>query len=538
MWELTDIEKNELLRKSKFSFVRVLAVKDENYIAEWIDKPFYSRKKLTDSDVTAELICHCKPSNNIPQKVYKIDHVNEVSCPYCNNSAGIVWPKDFKKSAVTSSKYFYVKCIEDAFLIYNYEIRTIYNKDKSIDEEIKINAIVHFKIGEGVTGYKIVRGNSVKTDAFDILQINSQTVKFDVPVFYENSDGLIDFLLKHKSISNKTGFIEFMNLTNVNIAKNISFFLYLYLLTQYPAIELLIKMKYVKLVSNIFSNVANQPNRAEIKAAAYDFDNLIMRTTKGSLALAMPKFAADYLNDIDAGLYEYKDFSVLFSYQTFTRESFFNLLIDHDYRELSSRKRSLFENLKYGYTIEKEISYLKKQSEKFGHPIDVLLCELLDYNRMAELLGVPTGDYPSNIRKAHENLVSAYNIKKNEMYSKMIDCIATECEKYIPEDENYTIILPHTTEDFIREGQDQHNCVASYAYEVRNQKCIVFFIRKKTDPENSYITAEFRHDRLYQIFYRYNNKVHDTNELDYAKKFCNMLSKNKYKIMGNVLSAT
>ena len=85
MWELTDIEKNELLRKSKFSFVRVLAVKDENYIAEWIDKPFYSRKKLTDSDVTAELICHCKPSNNIPQKVYKIDHVNEVSCPYCNN---------------------------------------------------------------------------------------------------------------------------------------------------------------------------------------------------------------------------------------------------------------------------------------------------------------------------------------------------------------------------------------------------------------------------------------------------------------------
>ena len=123
------------------------------------------------------------------------------------------------------------------------------------------------------------------------------------------------------------------------------------------------------------------------------------------------------------------------------------------------------------------------------------------------------------------------------MYSKIIDCIATECEKYIPKDENYTIILPHTTEDFVKEGQAQHNCVASYAYEVRNQKCIVFFIRKNSDPENSYITAEFRHDRLYQIFYRYNNKVHDKNEIDYAKKFCNILSKNKHKIMENVISA-
>lgn len=54
------------------------------------------------------------------------------------------------------------------------------------------------------------------------------------------------------------------------------------------------------------------------------------------------------------------------------------------------------------------------------------------------------------------------------------------------------IIVPHTLEDFIDEGTQQHNCVGSYYHNsiVRGEN-LIYFVRKKNNPDKSYITCRY-----------------------------------------------
>ena len=135
-----------------------------------------------------------------------------------------------------------------------------------------------------------------------------------------------------------------------------------------------------------------------------------------------------------------------------------------------------------------------------------------------------------DIRTAHDNVAMAFRAKKNEMADKAIDMIAKDAEKHIPDnkqynDSEYVIMLPHSVNDVVREGQMQHNCVGSYVNKITTKRSVVFFIRKKDEPEQSFVTAEFARGRLNQIFYKNNRPVSDKEIRDIATDFCNRLSK-------------
>ena len=149
---------------------------------------------------------------------------------------------------------------------------------------------------------------------------------------------------------------------------------------------------------------------------------------------------------------------------------------------------------------------------------------------MCDLMEVKHDKFPKDIRVAHDNVAMAFKMKENEMSNKSIEQLAKEAEKYIPDtkqynESQYAIILPHSISDIVQEGQAQHNCVGSYVSKIAQRHSIVFFIRKKDDLGQSFITAEFARGRLTQIFYKNNRSVNDKELVEIATTFCKNLSK-------------
>lgn len=76
--------------------------------------------------------------------------------------------------------------------------------------------------------------------------------------------------------------------------------------------------------------------------------------------------------------------------------------------------------------------------------------------------------------------------------------------------ENYCFIVPTTLKELIDEGEQQHNCVGSYYNNFMSEgNGFIYFIRKKNEPEKSYITCCFNmHTKeTVEARYKFNDKV-------------------------------
>ena len=89
-------------------------------------------------------------------------------------------------------------------------------------------------------------------------------------------------------------------------------------------------------------------------------------------------------------------------------------------------------------------------------------------------------------------------------------------------EEEYFIKVPVSEADFIEEGNLQNSCVGHYAKKVNAEERIVFFVRKKDEPNKSFITAEYvcGTGTLGQCMYANNRDVEDEDLLSYCKVAC------------------
>lgn len=97
------------------------------------------------------------------------------------------------------------------------------------------------------------------------------------------------------------------------------------------------------------------------------------------------------------------------------------------------------------------------------------------------------------------------------------------------EDDNYTVVIPKTREDFINEANSQNNCVYSYYFEpVTKGDTLVVFIRKKDNPNKSYITCEVNPNSgsIKQYLGVNNSRIYDASALDFKRAYAqHLLSK-------------
>lgn len=116
---------------------------------------------------------------------------------------------------------------------------------------------------------------------------------------------------------------------------------------------------------------------------------------------------------------------------------------------------------------------------------DALSMEILINKRIVD-------KYPENLLSYHQILAAeALKIQEKineEMFSKRVE--ESRFLEYSHGD--YIIKVPESKNDFLDEACQQHNCLAGYVSTFINGACLIAFLRKKDNPDKSFVTLEVR----------------------------------------------
>lgn len=100
-------------------------------------------------------------------------------------------------------------------------------------------------------------------------------------------------------------------------------------------------------------------------------------------------------------------------------------------------------------------------------------------------------------------------------------------DKLFYENEDFTIVIPTTADEFRFEADCQHNCVfRSYFSEVTEHQTHIVFVRKKEKPNKPYITCEVSNDgKIIQYLAQFNAQPKDASAQKFAKEYSEFLRK-------------
>lgn len=148
-----------------------------------------------------------------------------------------------------------------------------------------------------------------------------------------------------------------------------------------------------------------------------------------------------------------------------------------------------------------------------------------EYFQMCEVLNL---DYEKDFFRGFINARRMYLVHKTDV-DNMAIVNNYKKHNFFYEDENFTVVIPQTTEDFKNEATQQHNCVYScYLRQVVEHRTNVVFIRKKDDVTKSYITCEVNNKgKIKQFLLRFNTRIKsNTIEYDFYHKYAIWLEEN------------
>ena len=121
-------------------------------------------------------------------------------------------------------------------------------------------------------------------------------------------------------------------------------------------------------------------------------------------------------------------------------------------------------------------------------------------------MGVAFEKYPQNIKHYHDRLVDRYKLFKQESKNKELTASINEYKdllKFVPkfktkstknkeviEKEVFIMKTPESVVDLVREGENLHHCVGSYTDRIIKGNSLIFFLRRRANPDQSLVTVE------------------------------------------------
>ena len=126
--------------------------------------------------------------------------------------------------------------------------------------------------------------------------------------------------------------------------------------------------------------------------------------------------------------------------------------------------------------------------------------------------------YPENIKKVHDKLLTEFKLKKNKLLSTKIKKISKKLENTKFTSGPYIIYPVTSYEELVEEGNNQHNCVRTYADRIVNGTCLIYLMRKKDNPNKSLVTVEVRNKKVVQSRIK-NNESTTPEQKKFLKKF-------------------
>lgn len=148
--------------------------------------------------------------------------------------------------------------------------------------------------------------------------------------------------------------------------------------------------------------------------------------------------------------------------------------------------------------------------------------EYYDYLDMARKMKLDINNkqilYPENIKNVHDKLLTEFKLKKNKLLSTKIKKISKKLENTKFTNNPYIIYPVTSYEELVEEGNNQHNCVRTYADRIVNGTCLIYLMRKKDNPNKSLVTVEVRNKKVVQSRIK-NNESTTLEQKKFLKKF-------------------
>lgn len=170
-----------------------------------------------------------------------------------------------------------------------------------------------------------------------------------------------------------------------------------------------------------------------------------------------------------------------------------------------------FDFLRQYLSPQKAVNWVNRQAAGgYGMPTNVL-SDYSDYLDQCRRLGLDVNRkevaVPQNLRDLHrqysEELTHQANEKKAKEQAERAKKLAKDLpklkQKYAYASSGLFIRPAEGPEDLLKEGCAQHNCVYScYTEKYLDRKTDILFVRKQSDPDQSYVTVEFKNGAVIQ----------------------------------------
>lgn len=170
-----------------------------------------------------------------------------------------------------------------------------------------------------------------------------------------------------------------------------------------------------------------------------------------------------------------------------------------------------FDFLRQYLSPQKAVNWVNRQAAgEYETPTDVL-SDYSDYLDQCRRLGLDVNRkevaVPQDLRDLHrqysEELTRQANEKKEKKQAERAKKLAKDLpklkRKYTYASSGLFIRPAEGPEDLLKEGCAQHNCVYScYTEKYLDRKTDILFVRKQSDPDQSYVTVEFKDGTVIQ----------------------------------------
>lgn len=189
----------------------------------------------------------------------------------------------------------------------------------------------------------------------------------------------------------------------------------------------------------------------------------------------------------------------------------FRFFLTSQYSWSQQKCYKAFDFLRQYLSPQKAINWVNRQAAGgYGTPTNVL-SDYSDYLDQCGRLGLDVSHkevaVPQDLRDLHrqysEELTRRANKKKAKEQAERAKKLAKDLpklkRKYTYASSGLFIRPAEGPEDLLKEGCAQHNCVYScYTEPYLDRKTDILFVRKQSDPDQSYVTVEFKNGAVIQ----------------------------------------
>lgn len=150
-----------------------------------------------------------------------------------------------------------------------------------------------------------------------------------------------------------------------------------------------------------------------------------------------------------------------------------------------------------GTEREKFFDYISEQNTNANTYLDYLkACTYLGLD-----MSLPKNRFPHDFKHWHDMRIDQYRsakaLKDEEERKELYAKFGVIAEKYLALQKSgkdaFAVIIAHSPQDFIREGDILHHCVGRMNYDQKfvREESFIFFVRNATAPDIPFVTLEY-----------------------------------------------